>query len=97
MWKVVLSDAAVRQLKRIPKSKRGALREGIRKHLAETDPRQTTRNKFRLRRASEYAEYEFRIEPWRVLYRVRGGVVQVVLIGEKKGNKLVIGGEEFIL
>ena len=58
---------------------------------------QTTRNKFRLRRASEFAEYELRLDPWRVFYRVRGKMVEVVMIGEKKGNKLLISGEEFIL
>ena len=66
-------------------------------HLADADPSQGTRNKFRLRRASEYAEYELRLEPWCVFYRIREGVVEVVLIGEKRGNKLLIGGEEFLL
>ena len=63
----------------------------------ETDPREGSRNKFRLRRASEHAEYELRIDPWRVFYRVEGGTVQVVLIGEKRGDRLLIEGEEFFL
>ena len=97
MWHVVLSDTAIRHWKGIPKSKRGLVRDGIQRHLAREDPFETTRNKFRLRRASEFAEYEFRLDPWRVFYRVRGKIVEVVMIGEKKGNKLLIGGEEFIL
>ena len=97
MWQVFLSDTAVRQLRRIPKGRRAILKDGIRKHLAEADPLQTSRNKFRLRRPSEYAELELRVDPWRVFYRVREGRVEVVLIGEKVGGKLIIEGEEFIL
>ena len=97
MWQIVLSDAAVRQLKRIPKAGRSEIKDGIRKHLAESDPLQSTRNKFRLRRPSEHAEFELRLDPWRVFYRVAGGRVEVVLIGEKKGDRLWIGGEEFVL
>ena len=97
MWPVVLSDTALRQLKRVEKNTRGFIKDGIRRHLAQSDPLQSTRNKFRLRRASEHAEYELRLDEWRVFYRVRGGVVEVVLIGEKRGNSLFIGGEEFVL
>jgi len=50
-----------------------------------------------LRRPSAYAEFELRVEPWRVFYRVSGRTVEVVLVGEKAGNKLLIEGEEFIL
>ncbi len=97
VWRVVLSDTALRELKRIPKVERGNIKEGIRRHLVDADPRQTTRNKFRLRRASQFAEYQLRLEPWRVFHRIEEHVVQVILIGEKRGNKLVIGAEEFIL
>ncbi len=97
MWRVLLSDRAVRQLKRIHKHRRTFIKEEIWKHLAQSDPLQAGRNKLRLRRASEYAEFELRLEPWRVFYRVRGGLVEVVLIGEKRGNKLLIEGEEFVL
>ena len=97
MWRVAFSEAAVRQWKRVPKSRRAVLRESIRRYLAEGDPLQPGRNKFQLRRPSEHAEFELRVEPWRVFYRVRGRTVEVVLIGEKAGSKLVIEGEEFIL
>jgi hypothetical protein len=33
----------------------------------------------------------------RVFYRVRDEIVEVVLIGQKRGNRLLIGGEEFEL
>ena len=94
---MVLSDTAVRHWRRLPKGKRAALKDSIRRHLAEADPLQPTRNKFRLRRPSEYAEFELRVEPWRLFYRVRGRTVEVVLIGEKAGDRLLVEGEEFIL
>ncbi len=97
MRDVVLSETAVAQLRRIPKGQRGLVTDGIRKHPAESDPQQTTRNKFQLRRASEHAEYELRLEKWRVFYRIRDKKVEVVLIGEKRGNALIIGGKEFVL
>lgn len=93
----MFSEAAIRQLVQIEKGRRGLVKIGIRKHLAQSDPSQGATNKFRLRRASAHAEYELRLGPWRVFYRVRGRLVEVVLIGEKKGNRLLIGGEEFVL
>jgi hypothetical protein len=50
-----------------------------------------------LRRISEHADYELRIDPWRVFYRVEEKTVTVELIGQKKGNVLLIGGKEFKL
>ncbi len=73
--------------------------DGIRVHVMENDPLENTRNKFPLKRPSEYAERELRLEDWRVFYTVidDGGLVLVNLIGEKRGNKLFIEGEEFEL
>jgi len=67
------------------------------KHLAEGDPLATARNKFRLRRPSPHAQYELQLWDWRVFYRVREGIVEIVLIGEKRGNVLHVGGKEFQL
>jgi mRNA-degrading endonuclease RelE of RelBE toxin-antitoxin system len=94
---VVLSDTAIRQLKRIPKAKRSFIKDGIRTHLADGDPLETSRNKFSLRRVSELAEVELRLDAWRVFYRVREGIVEIVLIGAKRGNRLLIEGEEFVI
>lgn len=73
--------------------------DGITLHLAENDPLETTRNKFPLKRPSEHAEREMRLDNWRVFYTVMddGSVVIVMLIGEKRGNTLFIEGEEFEL
>lgn len=94
---VVFSPAAVRQFKRLPAAARSLLKEALRKQLVEGDPTEETRNRFRLRRISEFADYELRIDPWRVFYRVQDHVVTIELIGEKKGNILLIGGKEFKL
>ena len=97
MWRVVFSESAVRGLRRLPQAAQAAVKKGARTHLEENDPRQESRNKFRLRRASPHAEYELRIGSWRVFYRVIGERVEVLLIGEKKGNALWIDGKEFEL
>ena len=65
--------------------------------LLEQDPREETRNRFRLRRISEHADCELRVDPWRVFYRVQDKIVTVELIGQKKGNVLLIEGREFKL
>jgi mRNA-degrading endonuclease RelE of RelBE toxin-antitoxin system len=88
---------AVRQFKKLPKATRAFVREAVRVHLAESDPAQTTRNKFRLRRASPFADYELRADAWRVFYRLDGRRVLVTLIGEKRGDVLVVEGEELKL
>jgi mRNA-degrading endonuclease RelE of RelBE toxin-antitoxin system len=66
-------------------------------HLSHSGPAEETRNRFRLRRPSQHAGYELRIGDWRVFYRIQEGLVEVLMVGEKRGNRLVIGGEEFNL
>jgi mRNA-degrading endonuclease RelE of RelBE toxin-antitoxin system len=94
---VLFSPAAVRQFKRLPAAARKLIKETIRESLSEQDPTEETRNRFRLRRISEHADYELRVDPWRVFYRVEEKTVTVELIGRKKGNVLLIGGKEFKL
>jgi mRNA-degrading endonuclease RelE of RelBE toxin-antitoxin system len=94
---VLFSPAAVRQFKRLPAAARKLVKETIRESLSEQDPTEETRNRFRLRRISEHADYELRVDPWRVFYRVEENAVTVELIGQKKGNVLLIGGKEFKL
>ena len=73
--------------------------EGIKVRLIDNDPLQVTRNIFPLRRPSAHAERELRLDNWRIFYTVTDdrSLVAVNLIGEKRGNKLVGGGEEFEL
>jgi mRNA-degrading endonuclease RelE of RelBE toxin-antitoxin system len=94
---IAFSPVAVRQFKRLPAAARKLLGETIRERLSEQDPTEETRNRFRLRRISEHADYELRVDPWLVFYRVQDKTVTVELIGRKKGNVLLIGGKEFKL
>jgi len=94
---VVFSPAAVRQYKRLPAAARSLLKKEIYERLALEDPTEENRNRFRLRRLSPHADFELRVEPWRVFYRVQEDVVIVELIGRKKGNVLLIEGKEFKL
>lgn len=97
MNEIVFSPAAVRQFRRLPAAARTLIKEAIRERLSQQDPTEETRNRFRLRRISEHADYELRIDPWRVFYRVQDRTVIVELIGQKKGNVLLIEGKEFKL
>ena len=97
MRRVFFSEEALRHYTRLRKTDRTFVKEGIREHLALADPAQTSRNKFRLRRASEFAEFELRLERWRVFYRLNEDRVEVTMIGEKKRNQLLIAGEVFPL
>ena len=65
--------------------------------MVENDPRIETRNKFRLRRSSGVADYELRLGDLRVLYRIEGSTVLVTVVGVKRGNSLIVRGEEFVL
>jgi mRNA-degrading endonuclease RelE of RelBE toxin-antitoxin system len=76
---------------------RGRLKDAIRQQLGESDATEETRQRFRLRRPSSIADYELRIGDWRVLYRVVEDVVQVVLIGRKRGNALIIDRKRFVI
>ncbi len=65
--------------------------------LSVDDAAVQMRNRFRLRRASDFADFELRVENLRVYYRIAGDQVRVVLIGRKQGNRLVIDGKGFTL
>ena len=93
MRQVFFTPDAVRQLKRLPGAARPLVRNAITLHLANEDPTVETRNRFRLRRLSEHADYELRAGEWRVFYRVSSNRVIITLIGEKRGNRLIVEGE----
>ena len=97
MGEVLFAPPAVRQFKRLPAAARRLLKEAVSERLSEEDPTEESRNRFRLRRASPHADFELRVESWRVFYRVQGRMVIVELIGRKAGNRLLIEGKEFRL
>ena len=75
--------------------------DGIRTHLIDNDPLESTRNKFQRRRPPSRTDFELRLENGRVFYRVEEGVhrakTKIALVGEKQGGRLMIEGEEFAL
>ena len=62
------------------------------------EPIRETRNRKRLR-PNELAEWEFRVEVFRVFYDVlaEDEIVKVVAIGMKEGNDLLMHGEKYEL
>jgi mRNA-degrading endonuclease RelE of RelBE toxin-antitoxin system len=95
--RVDFTPAAVRQFKKLSQAVRPLIKAAIQAQLIEGDPKETTRNKFRLRRTSPHADYELRVGPWRVFYRVEREGVIVTLIGEKRGASLFVENEELPL
>jgi hypothetical protein len=61
--------------------------------LEQDDAAVLTRNRFPLRRASELAHFELRVDDLRVFYRIAGNEVQVALIGRKIGTQLFVEGK----
>lgn len=94
---VNLSPDAVRQLRALRAFEQSLLRDAMRQLLQEDDATRQTRQRFRLRRPCEHADFELRVGDLRVFYRVADDQVQVVLIGKKQGNTLVIEGRRFVL
>jgi mRNA-degrading endonuclease RelE of RelBE toxin-antitoxin system len=97
MRQVVLSPAAVRAFKKLPAAARSLVRTAMLIQLEREDATAETRNRFRLRRPSPHADFELRVERWRLFYRVQGNVVIVELVGRKEVNRLIIEGKEFVL
>ncbi|MBI2962728.1 MAG: type II toxin-antitoxin system RelE/ParE family toxin [Deltaproteobacteria bacterium] len=94
---VTLSPDARRQLQRLRADQRATLREALETQLGKDDATVPTKNRFRLRRPSPYADYELRVGPLRVFYRVEEKMVRVVLIGKKRGDVLLIDGKRLTL
>lgn len=79
-------------------AQRRQLLEAIRQQLAQGIPAEATRNKFRLRRTSLYADYELRVDDMRVFYRIDAEArVVITVLGIKDRNRLLVGGKEFKL
>lgn len=94
----VFTPQALAHLRWLPVRQQRIVTDGIRRHLVDNDPQAETRNKFRLRRQSDAADFELRLaEGLRVLYRVEESETTIAVIGRKQGNTLIVGGEEFAL
>lgn len=97
MRRVLLSPDALRQLRALRAHDQRLLRDALVEQLQDADATQETRNRLRLRRPSVAADYELRVRGLRVFYRVAGAQVQVVMIGRKVGNQLLVEGRRFVL
>ncbi|SPF40630.1 putative Plasmid stabilization system protein, RelE/ParE famil [Candidatus Sulfopaludibacter sp. SbA4] len=97
--KVEFTGAALKALAKMGKVHRKFVLGGIKVHLIDNDPLEFTRHKFPLKRPSAHAERELRLDDWRIFYTIldEGTLAIVNLIGEKRGNKLIMDGQEFEL
>jgi len=94
----IFAPDALRQLRKLRAYDQRIITTGVQQHLVLASPTQVTQNKFRLERVSTWADFELRLRNLRVFYRVdETGLVTITLIGVKKGNVLLIEGEEFQL
>jgi hypothetical protein len=96
---VVFVPGSLRALRKLSAYAQRSIMDGIRTHLIENDPKEDTTRKFRLCRPSPHADYELRLASWRIFYRIEEDTahlskVKITLIGEKRGNTLVVEGEE---
>ncbi len=94
---VIFTVYAVCQFRGLPKEIQPFLKDAIRLHLVDAAPSEVTRNKSRLRRPSEHADYELRAGNWQIFYRVEPDRVIITLLGEKVGSRLIVEGEEIKL
>ncbi len=94
---VKFTKPAYRHLKAFRRYDRNRILDGIKEQLIHK-PQEETRNK-KLLRQNPLADWELRIQPYRVFYDVdeTQRVVRILAVGIKERNKLIIGGEEVTL
>jgi len=97
MYSVKFTLSALDDIGWVKKRERKIIVDGIAEQLGH-DPTGETRNRKRLR-PNETSEWELRIEKYRVYYDVNHEerVVEVKAVGEKRGNRVVVRGEEYEL
>jgi mRNA-degrading endonuclease RelE of RelBE toxin-antitoxin system len=97
MYEIRFTPEALDDLKSLRKSEQKKVLDGIDTQL-EHEPTVVTRNRKRLR-PNDLAEWEIRIEKFRVFYDVdeQVKIVKVEAVGYKAGSKLFIHGEEYAL
>jgi mRNA-degrading endonuclease RelE of RelBE toxin-antitoxin system len=95
--RVKFTSSALDDIALFKKRERKAILDGIDKQLA-SEPDVETRNRKRLR-PNRTSEWEVRIGKYRVFYDVRKSdrIVDVKAIGEKRGNIVLVRGEEYEL
>ncbi len=96
---IEFAESVEQQLKGFPANQRRLIVSVIREQLSY-EPLSETRNRKRLR-SYKLAPWELRIGDVRVFYRVvmsdkpdESDIVRILAVGQKRGNKLYIGGVE---
>jgi mRNA-degrading endonuclease RelE of RelBE toxin-antitoxin system len=97
MFRMRFTAEAEEDLRRLRKYDQQKIIGAIETQLQD-QPAQETRNQKRLR-PNALAEWELRIDTFRVFYDLDGEnlVVKIVAVGQKQGNTLFIHGEEYTL
>jgi mRNA-degrading endonuclease RelE of RelBE toxin-antitoxin system len=97
VFDIEFTDEAIDDLRGFRKFDQERIITGIEKQLS-TQPMMASRNRKPLR-PNQLSEWELRIGEFRVFYDVDAvqALVTVKAIGEKRGEKLIIRGEEFDL
>ena len=93
-FSIELTTSAYRHLELLRRFDRNRVLDGINEQLMH-QPTLETRNK-KLLRENPLADWELRIQPFRVFYDVdeANRRVRILAIGVKEGDKLIVGGEE---
>lgn len=93
MYEIEFTPEAIDDLKSFRKFEQQIIISGIETQLTY-EPTVETRNRFRMR-PNEIAEWELRIDKYRVFYNVEQEVqiVSIEVIGFKRGNQLFVRGK----
>ena len=97
MFDIGFTESALEDIAWFQTRDRRIVFDGIQRQLAD-EPVVETRNRKKLR-PNRTAEWEVRIEAFRVFYDVDVDrqVVEVKVVGRKSGSKLLVRGKEFRL
>ena len=97
MYEIEFTLETIEDLRALRKRDRQLVVNEIERQLKH-EPTQETRNRKRLR-PNQLAEWELRIERFRVFYDVDDAakIVKIVAVGYKRGNRLFIQDKEFKL
>ena len=97
MFEIVFTTESIEDMRLLRKHERKLVMEEIEKQLSY-QPTQETRNRKKLR-PNEVAEWELRVEKFRVFYDIDKlkKFVKVEAVGYKKGSRLFIHQKEYPL
>jgi mRNA-degrading endonuclease RelE of RelBE toxin-antitoxin system len=97
MYDIKFTPSALKDIGWFKKRERKIIVDGMADQLGH-DPTGETRNRKRLR-PNATSEWELRIEKYRVFYDLKHEerLVEVRVVGEKRGNRVVVRGEEYEL